>query len=112
MVAASLKAADLLEEEGLSCTVVDMHTIKPLDEAVIDEYLKAKLLVTVEEHSVIGGLGGAVAECLALKKERPPHLLIGIAEGYPHAGDYAYMLEKSGLTPVQIAERIKANLQM
>lgn len=110
MVDTSLKAAKLLEEQGISCSVTDMHTIKPLDISAVDENLNKKLIVTVEEHSVIGGLGGAVAEYLAIKKKRPPHLIIGIPDGYPKAADYAYMLEQSGLTPVQIAERIKANL--
>jgi len=66
MVHPSLQAASILEAEGISIGVVDMHTIKPLDsETVLDVAAKSDALVTVEEHNVVGGLGGAVAEVLA-----------------------------------------------
>jgi transketolase len=66
MLHPSLQAADALRAEGLEVGVIDMHTIKPLDrDAVLDAAERAKLLVTVEEHNVLGGLGGAVAEVLA-----------------------------------------------
>ena len=65
MVAQSIKAAKLLEAEGISCSVINMHTLKPLDvDAVIEANKRHKLIVTAEEHSVIGGLYGAVAEVL------------------------------------------------
>ena len=63
MVAEALKAADLLAAEGIRATVVNMHTVKPLDEdAVLSVAEKCGAVVTAEEHSVIGGLGSAVAE--------------------------------------------------
>ena len=77
MVYNSLKAADMLAEEGLSVKVVDMHTIKPLDKKAIDACLNAKMIVTAEEHSVIGGLGSAVAEHLTPLAVKPPQLIIG-----------------------------------
>lgn len=107
MVHASLKAAEILKEKGISAKVIDMHTIKPLDTEVLADCLEQKLIVTVEEHSVRGGLGAAVAECLALNKQRPPHLIIGTNQKYPHAGDFAYMLEVHGLTPEKIASKIE-----
>lgn len=110
MVYNSLKAADMLAEEGLSVKVVDMHTIKPLDKAVIDECMSAKMVVTVEEHSIIGGLGSAVAEHLALKAEKPRQLIIGTNDKYIKAGDYVYLQEQFGLTPVQIKNSIFNNL--
>lgn len=104
MVHEALVAADLLEEKGISAGVVDMHTIKPIDVAILDEIaLKSELIVTVEEHTIIGGLGSAVAEYLALKKEKPRQLILGIQDVFPHAGSYEYLLEQCGLTAKQIA---------
>ncbi len=107
MVYNSLKAAEKLEEKGLSVKIVDMHTIKPLDSEAVKAACSAKLIVTVEEHSVYGGLGGAVAECLALERIKPPHLIIGVSGDYPHAGSYGYLLDKTGLTAEKIALKIK-----
>lgn len=102
----SLKAADMLAEEGLTVKVIDMHTIKPLDKEAIDECLNAKLIVTAEEHSVIGGLGSAVTEYLALKAEKPRQLIIGTDDKYIKAGDYLYLQEQFGLTPIQLKDEI------
>lgn len=111
MVYNSLKAADELAAKGLSVGVMDMHTIKPLDVDAIKCAAQSKLIVTVEEHSKIGGLGSAVAETLALNSKRPPHLIIGTDDYYAHAGDYNYMLETYGLTAPQIAEKILTTYQ-
>lgn len=107
MVANSLKAAEKLAQEGLSVKVIDMHTIKPLDTKAIDSCLNAKLLVTAEEHSVVGGLGSAVAEYLACKQTKPSQLIIGVEDDYPAPGDYKYLLEQCGLTADDIFSRIK-----
>jgi len=107
MVHPSLEAAELLFERGLSCMVVDMHTIKPLDEQALLDTLATKLLVTVEEHSVNGGLGGAVSERLAGMRIKPPQLIIGIDDKFDRAADYAYLLELNGLTAPQIAQSIE-----
>jgi transketolase len=107
MVYQSLEAAKLLAAQGISATVIDMHTIKPLDTTVLDAaFVRSKLIVTVEEHSVIGGLGSAVAEYKSSKKNSPVQLIIGIEDHFPHAGDYGYLLEKCGLTAPQIAQKI------
>jgi len=106
MVYAALEAAKLLAERQITCSVVDMHTIKPLDEAAVKETLGARLLVTIEEHSVHGGLGGAVAECLALTPRKPPHLVLGMTDTFHHPADYHFLLEKNGLTPKQLAASI------
>ncbi|MGE9549833.1 transketolase family protein [Erwinia amylovora] len=111
MVHVALQAAGLLAEKGISARVVDMHTIKPLDYAVLDEMLDIPLLVTVEEHSETGGLGSAVAEYLADKIHKPAQVIVGIPQGYPHAGDYAWMLEQAGLTAAQISDRILTSLR-
>ncbi len=107
MVSESLKAAKLLKEEGISCTVFNMHTIKPLDSSVIERARKEySMIVVVEEHSVNGGLGSAVARYLAKENRHPPLLNIGIPDFFPHAGDYNYQLEQCGLTAVQIKNKI------
>lgn len=106
MVYHALKTAEHLAEAGISSEVVDMHTLRPLDLDAVDRACAKKLLVTVEEHSKIGGLGSAIAEALALKNSRPPQLILGTSGSYPHAGDYSSLLEYSGLMPVQLARHI------
>lgn len=107
MVYQSIEAAKLLEAQGLSVAILDMHTIKPLDTEALDTvFARSKLVVTVEEHNIIGGLGGAVAEYKSRLRQAPPLLIIGIEDFFPHAGDYNFLLEVCGLTPPQIASRI------
>ena len=107
MVYYSLKAAEILSEQGINASVIDMHTIKPIDGDIIDTQLSKKLIVTVEEANVIGGLGSAVAEHLAIKKDKPPQLILGIKDIFPHAGSYQYMLEECGLTAEGITLQIE-----
>lgn len=108
MVHESLEAAKILEDFGISTTVVNMHTIKPLDVSVIVKACESsRLIVTVEEHSIVGGLGGAVAEYKATLQNTPRQLLIGLPDTFGKAGDYKYLLEKYGLTGEQIAMRIR-----
>ena len=105
----SLEAAKLLEVQGLRVGVVNMHTIKPLDTNMLQEvYASARLVVTVEEHSIIGGLGGAVAEHKSLFAATPPQLFIGVQDYFPHAGDYRHLLTETGLTAPQIATAIQS----
>lgn len=112
MVNESLEAAKMLEDEGISSTVINMHTIKPLDTKIIDEVMmRHELIVTVEEHSIIGGLGGAVSEHIAKKDRHPPIEVIGIEDFFPPAGDYRYQLEKCGLTAQQISRRVKDKMK-
>lgn len=108
MVYHSIEAAKILENEGISVCVINMHTIKPLDTRVIDEICEtATLIVTVEEHSIIGGLGGAVAEYLCNNCSAPRQLIIGMPDRFQTAGDYSYLLEQNGLTGPQIASKIQ-----
>lgn len=110
MVYYGVKAAEILEGRGIDCTVIDMHTIKPLDGEAVDAELDKKLIVTIEEASVAGGLGSAVAEHLAIKKDKPAQLMLGIKDCFPHAGSYQYLLKQCRLTGEQIAEDIEAVL--
>ena len=107
MVARSLKVAKMLEENGISSTVINMHTIKPLDiEIILDANERHKLLVTAEEHSVIGGLYSAVAEVLGRRGVHKPILPVGINDCFVHAGSYNYQMSESGLAPEMMLKRI------
>jgi len=104
MVHASLTAAELLAESGIEASVINMHTIKPLDaEAVRQAAATHTLIVSVEEHTVLGGLGSAVAEAKAMMRQAAPHLILGITDSYAKAGDYADILDHYGLTAEKIA---------
>lgn len=111
MVYRALVVAKLLEEENIYSTVIDMHTIKPLDTECIDNLLSHRLIVTVEEHTVIGGLGSAVAEYLAPKYDKPPQLFIGIKDLFPKGGSYEYLLKECELNENQIVEKIRNMLK-
>lgn len=107
MVYEALRASRGLARSGISATVVDMHTIKPLDTDLLDKiFANHKMIVTVEEHFAIGGLGAAVAEYKTRIKDAPVQVIIGIPDCFEKAGDYAYMLDKFGLTAPKIAEKI------
>ena len=106
MVNQSLQAAKQLEEQGISCKVVNIHTIKPIDKDAIYEALDVKVIVTVEEHSIIGGLGSTVAEVISDIKEKPPQLMIGVSNEYKPAGSYKFMLEQYSLTDNLIGSKI------
>lgn len=106
IVSQTLKAAHLLEEKGIACKVIDMHTVKPLDKEALNSLAECKLVVTVEEHNILGGLGSAVAEYYACRRERPRQLMLGVNDFYPHPGSYEYLLNECGLTPEKISERV------
>jgi transketolase len=111
MVYESLVAAKILGEASISATVVNMHTIKPLDTVVIDKACAtSRLIVTVEEHGMIGGLGGAVAEYKAILVNAPKQLFIGLPDKFGKAGEYKFLLNKYGLVGDQIAQKIKDTL--
>ena len=109
-VAESLAAAEKLEAEGISVEVINMHTIKPLDvDLVVRSAAKTGKVVTVEEHSIIGGLGSAVAEVLAEKQ--PAKLLrIGVEDRFGESGPALKLLEKYELDAVGIYKKVKAFL--
>lgn len=112
MVKESLDAAKLLEEKGISCEVINVHTIKPLDTDTLDRVFEHyKLVVSVEEHNILGGLGSAIAEYKATKRNTPPQLFIGFQDSFAEAGSQKYIWEQIGLTAPQIAERIQSNLE-
>ena len=109
-VAESLAAAEQLEADGISVEVINMHTIKPLDaDLVVQSAAKTGKVVTVEEHSIIGGLGSAVAEVIAEKQ--PAKLLrIGVEDLFGESGPAVKLLEKYELDAAGIYKKIKAFL--
>ena len=109
-VAESLAAAEKLEAEGISVEVINMHTIKPLDvDLVVRSAAKTGKVVTVEEHSIIGGLGSAVAEVIAEKQ--PAKLLrIGVEDRFGESGPALKLLEKYELDAAGIYKKVKAFL--
>ncbi len=107
MVAEALKARDLLKAEGIDAGVINMSTIKPLDAgAVIAAARRCGAVVTAEEHSIIGGLGGAVAEVLA-ESAPVPLVRIGVKDTFGTSGDQEGLLKHYGLSANDIAKAVK-----
>ena len=102
-VSQALLAADLLAEEGISAEVIDVFSVKPLDEdTILSSARKTGRVVTVEEHSIYGGLGSAVAELLG-EKEPTPLKRVGVADRFGTSGDLPELLVEYGLDPASIA---------
>jgi len=110
MVANALEAAMILESEGIGCAVVNIHTIKPMDTDAIEGLFGKKIIVSIEEHNTIGGLGSAIADHLSERRNAPVLLKLGVLQGYAKAGGYRYMLEQNGLLPQQIARKVASAL--
>ena len=107
-VSAALEAAEKLEADGIHAEVINIHTIKPLDEEIIlNSVKKTGKVVTAEEHSVIGGLGSAVCDCLS---EKMPAKVckIGVNDVFGESGPAVKLLEKYGLDGQGIYEKVKA----
>ncbi len=101
----ALQAANLLEQRGVSARLLSMHTVKPLDaRAVLEAARETGAIATVEEHTVLGGLGGAVAEVLAEAGIGIPFVRLGIPDTYAHVvGSQAWLLDRFGLSIQSIA---------
>lgn len=107
MVSESVKTAELLEQQGISCAVYNMHTIKPLDkEGLKDIFSRYKLIVTAEEHNVRGGMGSAVAEYKATFSNTPRQVFIGFQDCFTEAGSQRYVWKQAGITAEQSAQTI------
>jgi len=103
LVSESLKAAEALAEQGINATVVDMHTLKPIDGALIDTIVaRCGALVTAEDHNVIGGLGSAVAEHLVANNFAPLEM-VGVPDRFGESGQADEMLEVMQISAHYIA---------
>jgi transketolase len=110
MVAESLKAAEMLAKEGIDAAVIDMWTIKPLDEAVVLEYAKkCGAVVTAENGNVVGGLGAAVAEVLG-ENLVTPLAMVGIRDRFGQVGTVDFLAEEYGLTAAKVVEAAKKTI--
>lgn len=107
LVSKALEAAERLMKEGIQARVIEIHTLKPLDEEIVVKAAKeTKGIVTVEEHTIIGGLGSAVAECLV--KHYPARVeRVGIKDTFAETGPYDALLEKYILTHHSIQRSCK-----
>ena len=109
VVPEAIKAMEILEKEGIHIRVVDMHTIKPIDrEMIIKSAKETKKLISIEDHSIIGGLGSAIAEVLT--EEYPCKLIrLGIKDTFGKSGNAVELLKYFGLTSDGIIQTIKNN---
>jgi transketolase len=108
MVARSLSSADLLEKEQVSVSVFNFHTIKPLDFDCLSRIAtKHRKVIVVEEHSVVGGLGGAIAEHWITYENPPQVRILGLPDYFGKTGEYEFLLERYGLTASGIAASIR-----
>ncbi len=101
-----LKASDMLEKRGVSCTVIDFNTIKPLDTCCLDKVKNHKLIVTVEEHSIYGGFGGAVAEYYSQNVDCPRIMIKGVKDDMLGVSTYEEALKDSRLDAYSIYEDV------
>ena len=112
LVPVALDAAEVLAQEGLAVRVLDMHTVKPLDVAAVEQAaLETGVVITAEDHNVIGGLGGAVAECLA-ERGLGPLVRVGIQDMFARSGEPMALYQRYGLDKVHIAEAVRRALML
>ena len=92
MVSESLKSASILEKFNINPSVINIHTIKPIDKSAVNQACKnSKIIVSVEEHNIIGGLGSAIAEVKSQIENSPKHLILGIKDLYGKGGSYNFL---------------------
>jgi transketolase len=112
MVSIALNAAERLAAEGINATVLDMHTVKPLDgESLLKAVHSTRAVVTVEDHNIIGGLGGAVAEYLA-EHNPVPVMRVGVPDTFAESGDPVELFEKYGMSAGHVADAAHKALRM
>jgi len=112
MLSTAVEAADILDKKGISTRVIDMHTIKPIDKKILDDvFVNNKLIITLEEHNINGGLGGAVAEYKANFTDTPKQVFASLGDEFKKLGDYNYIIKNSKLTANDIASLGELNFK-
>jgi transketolase len=107
----AIQAAEILKKKGISGRVIDMHTVKPIDVEMLNSvFAENELIVTVEEHSRIGGLGSAVAEYKAGFSNTPRQIMCSLGDSFKKIGDYDFHMKNAGLVAEDIAERVEKGL--
>lgn len=113
MVHKALEAAEILFLANIDASVINVSTIKPIDvNKIYESSLSSRLLVSIEEHNIIGGLGGAIAECISEIADSPRLLRLGVRDCFGESGSADELLEKHRLTGKLIAEDIKKALEI
>lgn len=108
MVAKAMEASKMLEKDGVQASVINISTIKPIDrETILEQSQGKKLVVSLEEHSILGGLGSAVAETLAEAKSTPPLLRIGVNDRFGQSATADELLDEYGLSAPKITDSIR-----
>ena len=111
MVYPCIKVAEQLNGEGVGAKVIDVHCLKPIDsETIVKEIAGANLIVTAEEHFLIGGLGTAVSEVMVQNQVSGKVLNLGVPDRFCAVGDYQYLMAQNGLSTEQIVEKVKEQL--
>ncbi|MBT3886953.1 MAG: hypothetical protein HOO19_05995 [Rhodospirillaceae bacterium] len=110
----ALEAADALEQDGLSCRVINIHTVKPIDaDAILQAAVETNAMIVLEEHSIIGGLGSAVSEILAENAVGKPFKRIGIPDMFCHTvGSQEYHWQEQGFTAGEVAGSARILMQI
>jgi len=112
MVNDAIKASEMLEKEGISAAVIDIHTIKPIDKDLLVEYAKKTgAIVTAEEHNIYGGLGSAVAEVIS-ETVPVPVLRVGVNDKFGKSGTPAALFEEYRLTADEIYNKAKETIKI
>ena len=110
MVERSREAASILQKEGVNCTLVDMHTIKPLDEDLLARLSRqCGSFVTAEDHSVIGGLGSSIAEWISTNNPIPLEM-VGVKDRFGESGGTSELMEKMSLTSEDICKSVRKSI--
>ena len=110
MVEQACNASSTLSEEGINCTVVDMHTIKPLDTELLSKLAETcGCFVSAEDHSIIGGLGGALSEWLTTNKPIPLEM-VGVRDRFGESGDTSDLMQEVGLTSEAICKAARKSI--
>jgi len=111
MVKQALQTANILFEQGIDCDVIDVHTIKPFDDSILDKCMGKKLVVTLEEHRLTGGLASVISDCLKERLISMELLKLGVDDCFPLPGSYPYMLEQCKLSVEEVSKSIINNIK-
>ncbi len=111
LVSEAINASKELKKEKINVSVINMHTVKPIDrETIIREAKNSKLFISIEEHNIIGGLGSAIADVLSELDHHPKLIKLGISDTYSKGGSYDFLKKKHGLDKETIVNTVKKNL--
>ena len=111
MVSVALDVRSKLLKNNIEAEIINVHTVKPIDKETVKKSANNKrLLVSIEEHNCIGGLGSAISEVISNIDINSKLIYFGLQDSYTSSGDYKYMLERNGLTPELIVQKILKNI--